>query len=120
MRQGQGGRGCRGHVCECVSLTAVPRPLCRIYVLTFSDGGVVANFADLTPDIPYPTVSTDTSFTAVSNGSFPIGSTPAWTNPLDDVTAFVNNVNDVWGLTVFTTFNTTRECSTLWGQRRRA
>ena len=92
-------------------MTDATPSLCSIFVLTFSDGGVVANFADLTPDIPYPAVSEDTAFAAVYNGSFPVGATPAWDNPLDDVTISVINTNDVWSLSVFTTFNTTREWS---------
>ena len=86
-----------------------------MYVLTFSDGGVVAGFAELTPDIPYPEPSEDTAFASNFNGSFPLGSVPAVTNAKDDVTVFFMDnadANKTWSLNVFTTFNATRE---RWG-----
>jgi len=81
-------------------------------VLTFSDGDVLASFAELTPPIPYAEPSTDTAFASTFNGSFPLGSVPAVTTAKDDVTLFfMDNLdaNKTWGLSVFTTFNETRE-----------
>lgn len=81
-------------------------------MLTFADGNVVANKAELTPDIPYPLPSEDTAFASSFNGSFPLGGVPALTTAKDDVTLFFMDnadANKTWSMTAFTTFNTTRE-----------
>lgn len=91
---------------------------CRIYVLTFSDGGVVASKAELTPDVPYLEPSKDTAFASTFNGSFPLGGVPALTTANDDVTLFFMDnadANKTWSMTAFTTFNTTRESGVLTG-----
>ena len=43
-------------------------------MLTFADGNVVANKAELTPDIPYPLPSEDTAFASSSAVTFTLTS----------------------------------------------